>query len=40
LRETACAVSLSQTQNRQLQPERYMTLVLRFILKYEIKNNI
>jgi hypothetical protein len=24
LRETAYAVSLSQTQNRQLQPERYM----------------
>jgi hypothetical protein len=25
LRETACAVSLSQTQNRQLQPKRYAT---------------
>jgi acetyltransferase-like isoleucine patch superfamily enzyme len=33
LRETACAVSLSQTQNRQLQPERYATLILVLLLK-------
>jgi len=34
LRETACAVSLSQTKNRQLQPKRYATGRLKFIGKY------
>jgi predicted metal-binding transcription factor (methanogenesis marker protein 9) len=33
LRETACAVSLSQTKKRQLQPERYVKWVAKLVEK-------